>query len=413
MRHASSPSVTILVLNWNGKHLLDACLTPLMQQTYTTYDVMLIDNASHDGSVAFVREQFPEVEIVQNSRNLGFAGANNVGLRLAQARSADYAILLNNDVVVPLNWLADFVVEMEQIPDLGVAGCKLLFPDGTIQHLGGRVQFPKVISEHPYQFQPDQNQVAQIQDADYVTGAAFAISRRALETVGVLDELFSPIYFEEVDYCYRTRAAGLRIVLLPSVSAIHDESSTMNLTGNRARMFYMNRLRFAVRHVPIEAFESGFVAAELGRLAAADSAEIILMRELCLQAVLELPHTIDPARPIEALVTLQRGLLKLRDGLASPVGTDLQQADPQVWQFTSNVPVLGRLISTVRSAWFSMGAKWPLKAALDEQRALNEQLIAANQTMAERQKGIENVLGQLSAEVARLQQARYEVKREA
>ena len=405
MPHAPSPSVIILVLNWNGKHLLDACLAPLTQQTYTNYDVILIDNASHDRSVAFVRKKFPNVEIVQNRHNLGFAVANNVGLRLAQARSADYVILLNNDVVVSLNWLADFVAEMEKIPDLGVAGCKLLFPDGTIQHLGGRVQLPEVIAQHPYQFEPDQNQITQAQDADYVTGAAFAISRRALEIVGVLDELFSPFYFEETDYCYRARAAGLRIVLLPMVSAIHDESATMNLTGNRARLFHMNRLRFAVRYVPIEAFERGFVAAELERLAAADSAEIILMRELCLQAVLELPHTIDPTRPVEALVALQRGLLQLRDGLPSLVVTDIQRTDPQTWQFTSSVPVLGRLISTVRSVWFSMGAKWPLKAALDEQRALNEQLIAANRTMAERQKGVENVLGQLSAEVARLQQA--------
>ncbi|MGB1249261.1 MAG: glycosyltransferase family 2 protein [Candidatus Promineifilaceae bacterium] len=409
---SSPPFVTILILNWNGKQLLSDCLHPLLKQTYKNYHVILIDNASSDDSVAFVRAQFPSVEVVENDHNVGFAKGNNVGLRLPKVRSADYTILLNNDVVVPHDWLATFVAEMEQIPNLGVAGCKLLFPNGTIQHLGGVVKFPEVVAQHPHQFEADRNQISQAQDADYVTGAAFAISRQALETVGVLDELFSPFYFEEVDYCYRVRAVGLRVVLLPNIVAMHDESATMNLTGNRARLFHLNRLRFALRYVPIDLFDRGFVVAETRRLQKADVVEQILMRELCLQVLLELPRTISAERPSTDLIILQRGLLKLRDALDAVPSVAVVPSAADEWVFASAVPIFGRLIAKTRTAWFSMGAKWPLKAALDEQRALNQQLIEAQTTLLARQQGMENVIGQLSAEVARLQQAQRDQSNE-
>ena len=123
------PHVTIIVLNWNGRSYLDSCLTALSRLDYPRYSVVLVDNASSDDSVAFVQQQFPQVNIVQNRRNLGYAGGNNLALRNLQS---EFAVLVNPDIVVNRQWLKQLITPLTADQTMAIAGCKLYFPGGQL-----------------------------------------------------------------------------------------------------------------------------------------------------------------------------------------------------------------------------------------------------------------------------------------
>ncbi|MCA9898839.1 MAG: glycosyltransferase family 2 protein, partial [Anaerolineales bacterium] len=121
-----SASVSIIVVNWNGRHHLQLCLTALFAQTYPNFEVILVDNGSTDGSQAFVREQFPTVRLIALPENVGFARGNNEGIR---ASTADYIATVNNDTRVDPNWLTALVETAESNPNVGMCAAKLLFWD--------------------------------------------------------------------------------------------------------------------------------------------------------------------------------------------------------------------------------------------------------------------------------------------
>lgn len=135
------PNLTtyVIIVNWNGKELLQKCLRSLFANTMRSEcKVVVVDNASADGSVEMVRDNFPQVESIINSENAGFSKANNHGIRLALEKGARQILLLNNDVeITDVKWLGKFSDVLESDPKIGIVGCKLLYPDGTIQHAGG------------------------------------------------------------------------------------------------------------------------------------------------------------------------------------------------------------------------------------------------------------------------------------
>ncbi len=150
-------------------------------------------------------------------------------------------------------------------PTIGVAGAKLLYPDGTIQFAGGRVEGPQGYIRHTVGHEPDQGQWDKAGDVDMVTGASLAITRRALERIGYEDEKFFPIDFEDADMSYRARAAGLRVVLVPQATAVHRESSTAgSVIPSRMLALEAGRVRFVFKHWPIRRIEQEFLPAELG-----------------------------------------------------------------------------------------------------------------------------------------------------
>ena len=115
---------SIIVLNWNGKRYLEECLHALFTQTYSPYEIILVDNGSHDGSVDFVAERFPAVRIIENGENLGFAAGNNVAIRVARG---DYIVTLNNDTRAEPDWLEELVKVVETDPKIGMCASKMLF----------------------------------------------------------------------------------------------------------------------------------------------------------------------------------------------------------------------------------------------------------------------------------------------
>jgi GT2 family glycosyltransferase len=194
-----------------------------MQQNYPHFSVILLDNGSTDCTVQLTREHFPTVQVVENHANLGFAAGNNVALR--QAKSP-FVVLINPDVELAPDWLSQLIKPMIADPSIGVAGCKIHQPESNkLQHAGGYITFPQALPGHHGLGEIDHGQHDEIRDVDYVMGAAFAIRREVIESVGLLDEGFF-LYYEDVDYCQRVRQAGYRVAYIPGAQLVHIESST-------------------------------------------------------------------------------------------------------------------------------------------------------------------------------------------
>jgi GT2 family glycosyltransferase len=211
------PQVTIIVLNWNGLNDTLDCLESLGQLDYKNYKVLVVDNGSVDGSVPVTRERFPEVTIVENGENLGYAGGNNVGLRYAMAQGADYALLLNNDTVVDPAFLRVLVDEVQAEPAVGIAGPTIYYherPD-IIWSAGGAIDWQRGSTRMVGLDERDEGQFgAEPRPVDFVTGCAMLVRRAVMEQVGLLDERFFA-YYEEAEWCVRAARAGYKIVHVP------------------------------------------------------------------------------------------------------------------------------------------------------------------------------------------------------
>jgi len=237
------PRVSIVVVNWNGKELLKNCLSSLDGTDYEDFDVIVVDNGSTDGSVEMVREEFSFVGLVLNTRNLGFAKANNQGMKRALMNGADYVFLLNNDTeIIHKNWLKNLIEVAESSSKIGIVGCKLLLPNGNIQHAGGYVDYK---GDHHYLVGD------KIGKVDYVTGAAFLVKREVVNKIGLFDEQFSPAFSEEVDYCMRARKAGYWVVYSPRTVIIHRMGATAKKHSWLAPIIYRNRVRCQLLNYPL------------------------------------------------------------------------------------------------------------------------------------------------------------------
>ncbi len=253
-------NASLIVINWNGAAFLDACLRALQSQVTPQDQIIVVDNRSIDASVELVRSRFPHVALICNARNMGYAGGANVGLRAARG---DVLILLNPDVEVQAGWLVALKAACND-ERIGVAGCKLLYPGGEIvQHAGGIINFPLATADHHGYRQRDEGQWDQPCEVDYVTGAALALRRDVLDTVGFFDEEFYPAYYEEVDFCFRAREAGYAVRYVPQAVAIHHEHAVVGEESDLyLRCFHRNRLRFVLKHRGPRYFLDELVPAE-------------------------------------------------------------------------------------------------------------------------------------------------------
>lgn len=354
------PSVAVYVLNWNGRFLLESCLPPLLNQTYPNLEIVVIDNGSDDDSVPFVQANFPQVTLICHAENLGFSKGHNVAL--AQ-QSADYFVLLNNDVLVEPTCVESLIRPLHTDPQIGIVGGKLLFPDGNIQHIGAELSYPQAFGQHHHVHEPDDGQLTAMRDVDYVTGAAIAFPRHLWQEVGGFDIQFSPYYFEEVDLCYRTRAAGYRVVVVPHLLGIHDESSSMQgIVVKKIVAFHHNRLRFVLKHYSTAAFLTDFVPAETIYLTQPIPAEHIqALRRVYLKLAVAYPNT-----------AVQKALLTLHQTVLQQTAVSPQKSEPLTeFDFGNNG---NPIIAKIRHWWSQVATKWMVRYLTQQQTAVNYQL---------------------------------------
>jgi GT2 family glycosyltransferase len=204
------PLVCIVVLNYNGWQDTVECLTSLERLDYPNYQVVVVDNASCDGSEEKIRKRYADVTVIQSGANLGFAGGNNVGIRHALEHGADYVWLLNNDTVVEPHALHHLVERMRAEPDIGMCGSKLIYYHhrGVVQALGGaryNKWFGVAVHLGQNRSALDPVDAAEVERSlDYVTATSMLVSRRFLEDIGLMNESYF-LYFEEIDWALRAK----------------------------------------------------------------------------------------------------------------------------------------------------------------------------------------------------------------
>jgi len=236
-----------VVLNWNGGDDTLAALASLKG-----IPTICVDNGSTDGSDALVEERFPEVALVRTGANLGFAGGNNIGLRVALERGADWVLLLNNDAVAEPGLPAALARAAVARPDAGLLACKVLFEDGeTVQYAGAdfnaRFGYSGRSVGHggPDTFH-------ELRDVGRADGAAMAVSRPAAERAGLLDEsLFA--YVEDVEWSLRIRAAGFAVVFVPDAVVRHKGSGATGGRASTTNLYYSvrNTIGVSERYRPL------------------------------------------------------------------------------------------------------------------------------------------------------------------
>lgn len=239
---AEHPRVAVIVPNYNGSQYLPACLASLGAQTYSNYTVTVVDNASVDDSVELIRRDFPNVELIQNSHNTGFAGGCNAGLRVALKGDADCFVLANSDIKADANWLSELVKVAFSDPRTGICQ-SLIYMYGqpqTINTAGNEAHYLGFGFCGHY-LEKDAGQFVAGQDIPFASGTAMLVKREVLNTVGLLDEdLF--MYQEDLDFSWRARIAGYRVVLAPASRIYHNYA----FSRNRLKFYYLERNRLIV-----------------------------------------------------------------------------------------------------------------------------------------------------------------------
>jgi GT2 family glycosyltransferase len=229
--------LSIIIVNWNNKDILRDCLNSIYHtHNVSQYEIIVVDNHSEDNSIELLKSEFPDVVLLENDENLGFARANNQAIKIARG---NYILLLNNDTVVTNTYCFDRMIElMEKNPQVGILGCKLLYPDGTLQSCGE--SFPSVWGIFKSQilfaktwkrFGKNKQEDNHFKKVDFVCGACLMTQKEILDQVGLLKEKYF-MYGEDVEFCYRVHKAGYDIGVLTDESIIHlhSKSTEKNLT---------------------------------------------------------------------------------------------------------------------------------------------------------------------------------------
>ena len=262
--------LSIIIVSWNVRDLLRTCLQSIAVEAHSGPDgevnrvgswaveILVVDNASTDGSAEMVRRQFPQVHLIANEENRGFTAANNQGLSRSQGR---YLLLLNPDTEIVGDALVTMLRYMEANPEIGALGPKLVNPDGSIQP--SRRRFPtfatalvestvvqewwqdnRILRRYYMTGTPDDT----IQEVDWVVGACLLVRRQVYEQAGGLDEGFF-MYSEELDWCRRIKSAGWEIAYLPTAAVIHHEGkSSEQVVPARHIYFQGSKVRYFRKH---------------------------------------------------------------------------------------------------------------------------------------------------------------------
>ena len=257
----------IVIVNWNTRDLLRDCLRSIEQSQGVSFRVVVVDNASQDGSVGMVRAEFPRAALIVNAGNRGYPAANNQGLRLlgferdGSDAAPRYALALNPDTLLPPDALRDMVAYMDADPSVGAAGPKLVLPDGSLdlacrrsfptpevsfyRMVGLSKLFPRSRRFGRYNLTYLDPEVET--EVDSVVGAFMMVRREAIQRVGLFDETFF-MYGEDLDWAYRIKQAGWTVKYNPRVRVTHVKRAASRQSRRAQTEFYRAMLIFYRKH---------------------------------------------------------------------------------------------------------------------------------------------------------------------
>jgi len=232
-----APQVGIIILNFNGLKDTDICIKSLLQTKYPNYQLILVDNASEDGSVEYVAQHYPQVKIIRNKENLGPAEGYNVGLRLLDSEY-EYVVLVNNDLTFDPRWLSELVRVAESDPLIGVCQPKILQLSNSKMFeyngaCGGFLDaygYPWLRGRILEYIEEDRGQYDNLEEIFWGGGCSFFIRKEILDKTGLFDNMFF-MQFEEIDLCWRIHLCGYKVLSVPSSVVYHK--GTQDRTNQR------------------------------------------------------------------------------------------------------------------------------------------------------------------------------------
>lgn len=240
--------IYIIIVNYNGRGLLDDCLQAIFSMSYKNYEVVLVDNGSSDDSVVFVQNRFPSVYIIKSEINLGYAKGNNIGMEYALYCGAEYVLLLNNDVVVLRETVSDLINVIEKESSIAAVGGKNYYYGKYPEIWQGGLIFDWAKGTVIDVEKQNTGDKCHMVEVDYVPGSCILMRGDAIQKVGTLDEEWFA-YGEESDWCLRAKRKGYRIVYSRSACLVHKVGQTSTVAG-RLYFEHRNGPRFMVRHMP-------------------------------------------------------------------------------------------------------------------------------------------------------------------
>jgi GT2 family glycosyltransferase len=243
----SVTDMSIVIVCWNNKAYLEPCLESLYEAgLHSSFDVVVVDNGSTDGTQAMLHEKYPEVQLIENGQNVGLSRASNQGIKATQGR---YVLLLNDDTLINAPSLDAIVEFLEAHPKAGAAGGRLLNEDGSFQ--AGYANFSSLheefmiathLGELLWEGYPSHEDDSKIRPVGWLSSACLLLRREALDQVGLLDEEYF-IYGDEADLQYRLQQAGWQAYYLPDAYTIHFGGRSMN-RWRRRKMVYRGKMLF-------------------------------------------------------------------------------------------------------------------------------------------------------------------------
>lgn len=255
------PDVSVVIVNWNTRDLLQQVLESLHRETHdVTFETIVVDNSSSDGTVEFIQHTWQQVKIIPLPKNLGFGAANNIGFRESCGR---YVLVLNSDTIVLPSTLYYMVSFLDKHPQVGCVGCRHLNPNGSLQ--GSMDSFPSLFKDflcysdlyrlpvllpllrQKYPWWSDHNQIRKV---DWVNGSCMMVRREVIEQVGGFDDGCF-MYAEELDWCYRMKKSGWDVFFTPEAEIIHiGGQSSKHIVDKRIVLLYKGQYRFYNRNYP-------------------------------------------------------------------------------------------------------------------------------------------------------------------
>ncbi len=256
----TTPELSVIIVSWNVKNLLKKCLESIFKyQGNIALEIIVADNASKDGTVEMIKKEFPQVELIPNASNLGFAAANNQGILKS---SGDFLLILNPDTEIIKDSLTKILEFMKKNYQIGITGCKHLNPDWTIQPSVRRfptfwplffiiTKIAKIFPNIPvvYHYLAKNFDYKISQPVDQVAGSCMLLRKQTIDEIGLFDENFF-IWFEEVDLCQRAKAAGWQVWYNHNAEIIHHggQSFSQELAWKKQHLFLKSAWYYLKKH---------------------------------------------------------------------------------------------------------------------------------------------------------------------
>lgn len=388
--HASTQSgydrdvnIDIVIPVYNGSAYIIDCLTSVLAQSLQPRRIIVVDDCSQDQSVRVVLDRGLPVQLIRQPVNQGFARTVNAGI--AHTDGSDAVLMLNQDVVLAPDFL-EVIARTLATTNAGIVGAQLNYPDRPeVQHAGGWIHWPSAEGHHYTENAPS--------TPDFVTGAALVLSRGALDRLGGLDEQISRAYYEDVDLCFRARAAGFDVRYEAAAKGLHRQGSVLGSSGyTHGWNYHCGRIGFLLRHGTLEQIAAGTALEEHTCAMTSDHEDYLARTRAYLYQVVRMGdiwqkrRALYPQRSVgeapDAWRMVQERLLALAaryssvkiphsGGEVEPPSTQLLDGRLEEFTFQSSLPLIGPLLACVRSAVHSFAGRWALRHVVNQQSQIN------------------------------------------